>query len=242
LTKPADLDLTVVLPAYEEAANLRWLLPELQSQLKNLGISHEILVVDTEKPRDETPQVCQKMGVFYIPRAGGALYSHALKTGIARSQGAWVLCMDADGSHPPRFLPCLWTARNQADLVIASRYVRGGETENPVLLIFLSYLVNVTFRFLLGFSCHDVSNSFRLYRGEALRALHLECRNFDILEEILLKLQLSDPKFVLTEVPFTFETRKHGRTKRDLLAFALGYGATLWRLYRLKRAAMGKHP
>lgn len=238
----ADPELTVILPSYEEAANLRWLLPEIQSQLKILGISHEILVVDTEKPRDQTPLICQTMGVCYLPRKGGALYSHALKTGIARSKGTWVLCMDADGSHPPRFLPCMWMARNSVDLVIASRYVRGGVTENPTLLIFLSYLVNVAFRVLLGFSCRDVSNSFRLYRGDSLRTLRLECRNFDILEEILLKLQIANPMFILKEVPFTFETRKHGKTKRNLLAFALGYGATIWRLYRLKRAGMDKHP
>lgn len=242
MSVPTSPDLTVILPSYEEAANLRWLLPEVQVQLKNLGISHEILVVDTERPRDETPDLCRIHGVVYLPREGGPLYSHALKTGIARSKGTWVLTMDADGSHPPNFLPFLWAARNRADLVIASRYVRGGSTENPALLILLSYLVNVTFRVLLGFGCHDVSNSLRLYRGDALRSLHLECRNFDILEEILLKLQLADPKFTLAEIPFTFGTRKHGKTKRDLLAFALGYGATLWRLHRLKCAAMGKHP
>jgi dolichol-phosphate mannosyltransferase len=242
LSATADPDLSVILPSYEEAANLRWLLPEIQAQLKNLKISNEILVVDAERPRDETPDLCRTHGVVYLPRQGGSLYSHALKTGINRSRGGWVLSMDADGSHPPKFLPHLWAARKRADLVIASRYVRGGGTENPALLIFLSYLVNLTFRLLLGFSCHDVSNSFRLYRADALRALSLECRNFDILEEILLKLQLADPKFVLTEVPFTFETRKEGKTKRDLWAFALGYVATLWRLHRLKRAALGKHP
>lgn len=237
-----DPELSVILPSYEEAANLRRLIPELQFHLKNHGMTHEILVVDTERPRDETSDVCRAHGVVYLAREGGPLYSHALKTGIKRSSGAWVLCMDADGSHPPRFFSPMWTARNRADLVIASRYVPGGHTENPALLIFLSYVVNVTFRFLLGFGCHDVSNSFRLYRGDALRSLQLECRNFDILEEILLKLQLADPKFVLTEVPFTFEARKEGKTKRDLLAFALGYGATLWRLHRLKRAVLGKHP
>lgn len=235
-------ELSVILPSYEEAANLRWLIPELQSQLKKHGIIHEILVVDTEAPHDETPDLCRTHEVVYLAREGGPLYSHALKTGIKRSRGVWVLCMDADGSHSPSFFSPLWAARNRADLVIASRYVPGGQTENPALLIFLSYVVNVTFRFLLGFGCHDVSNSFRLYRGDALRSLHLECHNFDILEEILLKLQLANPRFVLAEIPFTFKTRKYGRTKRDLLVFALGYVATLWRLHRLKCATMGKHP
>jgi dolichol-phosphate mannosyltransferase len=70
----------------------------------------------------------------------------------------------------------------------------------------------------------------------------LECKNFDVLEEILLKMQLRYPGLSIREIPFTFETRKAGKTKRDLLAFALGYIGTLSRLYRLKKAALGKHP
>lgn len=231
----------MLLPSFEEGANLRWLLPELKACLQVLGISHEIIVVDTQSPRDDTPQICREYGVRYLPRTGGSLYSHALKTGISHSRGKWVLCMDADGSHSPRFLTSMWNARDHVDLVIASRYVHGGRTENPPVLIFLSYVVNVIFRLLIGFSCHDVSNSFRLYRGNLLRALKLECHNFDILQEILLKLQISNPSFRLLEIPFTFETRKRGMTKRDLLAFTLSYWSTLYKLRQLKKAYAEKH-
>lgn len=236
------LDLSVILPSYEEAGNLRWLLPELKSTLSALGISFEILVVDTETPRDETPVICRENGVAYVSRTGGALYSHALKTGISQAKGTRILCMDSDGSHPPSFVPQMWFARERADLVIASRYVKGGGTENPVVLIFLSYLVNLTFRMVLGIRCRDLSNSFRLYRGDSLRSLTLECRNFDIIEEILLKLSLRDSGFSILELPFTFQTRKEGRTKRDLVAFMFSYLGTLRRLRRLRKSSMGKHP
>lgn len=235
-------DLSVILPSYEEAGNLRWILPELKSTLSALGISFEILVVDTEMPRDETPVICIENGVAYVPRTGGALYSHALKTGIALAKGTKILCMDSDGSHPPSFVPEMWSARERADLVIASRYVKGGRTENPAMLIFLSYLVNVIFRLILGIKCRDLSNSFRLYRGDDLRSLHLECRNFDIIEEILLKLSLRDARFSILELPFTFQTRKEGKTKRDLVAFMFSYLGTLRRLRHLRKSAMGKHP
>jgi dolichol-phosphate mannosyltransferase len=235
-------ELSVVLPSYEESDNLRWLLPELKAALSQLGVTHEILVVDAETPRDRTPEICREFFVYYVPRQGGALYSNALLTGISRSRGNWILCMDSDGSHPPSFVPQMWSARHGADLVIASRYVGGGSTQNPAILIALSYIVNLTFRLVLGFRCRDVSNSFRLYRGDCLRSLHLECKNFDVLEEILLKMQLRYPGLSIQEIPFTFETRKAGKTKRDLFAFALGYIGTLSRLYRLKKAASGKHP
>ena len=242
MNSPNALELSIILPSYEEAGNLRWLLPELKSKLAGLGVSFEILVVDTEAPRDETPLICEENGVCYVPRRGGALYSHALKTGIASAKGARILCMDSDGSHPPSFVPVMWSARERADLVIASRYVKGGGTKNPAVLIFLSYLVNVIFRLILGIRCKDLSNSFRLYRGDDLRSLHLECRNFDIIEEILLKLSLSNARFSILELPFTFQTRKEGRTKRDLVSFVFSYLGTLRRLRRLRKSAMGKHP
>jgi dolichol-phosphate mannosyltransferase len=119
--------------------------------------------------------------------------------------------------------------------VIASRYAPGGKTENPWLLIVMSHMVNVIFRLVLGLNCLDVSNSFRLYRGDDLRKLRLECRHFDIVEEILVKLSYSRHPYRIKEVPSTFEKRKAGKTKRQLLTFAIGYVGTLWRLLSLKR-------
>jgi dolichol-phosphate mannosyltransferase len=232
---PASLELSVVLPAYQEADSLRQILPVLNDVARSLMASCEILVIDTEQPLDDTPNICAELGVTYMPRRGGALYGHAIRTALQAARGRYVIFMDADGSHNPRFLPQLWAERDHADLVIASRYVRGGKTENPAVLIFLSLMVNVVFRVVLGLKCYDVSNSFRLYRGDALRRLELECDNFDIIEEILIKLSHSQPDFRIKEVPFTFEKRKGGTTKRRLVAFAIGYLGTLRRLSNFKR-------
>lgn len=228
-------DLSVVLPAYEEAENLAWFLPQLRGVLHKLGVSHEIFVVDTSSPLDATPRICREQGVEYCNREGGNLYSHAVKTGIARSRGRWVVMMDCDGSHDPGVIPRLWAERAKANLVIASRYVEGGHTENPAILVGLSLFVNFVFRWVLRLRCRDVSNSFRLYEGDELRALRLECANFDIVEEILIKLSYGRPDFGVREIPFTFGRRKAGRTKRDLVAFAFSYLATLARFYRLEK-------
>jgi dolichol-phosphate mannosyltransferase len=145
--------------------------------------------------------------------------------------------MDGDGSHNPRALSELWQHRHDHDLVIASRYVRGGQTENPAILILMSQIVNVVFRIALRLKCYDVSNSFRLYRGADVRSLTLECNHFDIVEEILVKLAALRPDFRIKEVPFTFEKRKAGKTKRHLVKFILGYLGTLCRLLQLKARA-----
>lgn len=229
------LELSIVMPAYEEGENLEKLLPKLQEVAGRLARSHEILVVDTETPHDATPDICARHGARYVPRQGGAMYGNAVVTGIAQSTGRHVLFMDADGSHNPDFIPELWKWRTDFDLVIASRYAPGGKTENPWILIFMSQVVNIVFRLVLGLRCLDVSNSFRLYRGEDVRKLRLECMHFDVVEEILVKLVFSRPNFRLKETPSTFEKRKAGKTKRQLMAFALGYIGTLWRLASLKR-------
>jgi dolichol-phosphate mannosyltransferase len=233
-------ELSIVLPAYEEAENLRILLPALKESAQMLAPRCEILVVDATHPRDATPQVCADHGVNYVPRRGGDCYGHAVRTGIADSRGSRVCFMDADGSHNPRFLPALWNKREEADLLIASRYMPGGKTENPAILIFMSLMVNVVFRLVLRLPCRDVSNSFRMYRGDDLRALSLECDNFDIVEEILVLLCCKHPGYRIHEVPSTFEERKAGKTKRRLVAFAFSYLAVLWRLWRLRRRVVNR--
>jgi dolichol-phosphate mannosyltransferase len=234
----ADPEITIALPAYEEAANLEILLPRLKEVLGSLGIGYEIVVADTEQPHDETPAVCARHGAVYLARVGGSLYSHAVITALKASLGQWVVFMDADGSHSPEFIEKLWAERKNADLVIASRYMPGGRTENPFILVLLSKIVNVIFRLTLALKCADVSNSFRLYRGKDLRALQLECDNFDIVEEILVKLTCLHPTYRVKEIPFYFEKRKAGKTKRNLVAFAVSYLGTLFRLGRLKREAV----
>ncbi len=168
-------------------------------------------------------------------KAMNSAYSHAVTSAIAASRGRWVVFMDADGSHDPAQVGRLWAERQAADLVIASRYTRGGHTDNPAILIAMSLAVNVVFRVVLGLTCADVSNSFRLYRGDDLCALTLECENFDIVEEILVKLCFARPGYTVKEIPATFAQRRSGRTKRDLRAFAVSYVGTLRRLHALKR-------
>ncbi len=226
-----------MLPAYEEAANLERLLPQLHAVARQLTANYELVVVDTQTPLDASPEVCRAQNTRYVARQGGNLYGHAIRTAQAEARGRHVVFMDADGSHNPDFLANLWRHREEADLVIASRYVAGGKTQNPALLIFMSLMVNYVFRFCLGLNCLDVSNSFRLYRGDDLRALRLKCNHFDIVEEILVKLVFSHRQYRIRELPFVFEQRKAGRTKRNLLLFAFGYVATLIHLLKLKHDA-----
>lgn len=228
--------LTIIMPAYGEAENLRELLPEIKTIVSELGISAEIIVVDAAPSRDDTQAVCTQNQITWMPRQGGDRYGDAIRTGILASRGEYVISMDSDGSHNPQFIRELWNNRLNADVVIASRYIPGGLTENPWLLVTMSRILNLIFKIVVGIPVYDVSNSFRLYRGDLLRSIHPSYANFDVLEEILAKIIWGKKNRTtkILELPFRFEQRKHGKPKRQLIVFGLQFLTALFKLRMLR--------
>ena len=231
------MDLSVVLPAFEEAANLRVILPRLKASLSALGISYEILVVDTVAARDDTADVCADCEVRCLRRSPTDSFGDAYRSGIKVATGIHIAFMDADGSHPPEFITKLYAEASSHDVVIASRYVRGGGTENSPILELMSRILNVTYSIVLGVRCRDMSNSFKIYRGDRLRALDLRCDQFDVVEEIMVGFARDGHQLKIKELPFTFRRRREGRSKRNLLAFIVSYLYTLMRLRFRTRSA-----
>jgi len=228
------IDLTVIVPAYKEAEALGLLLPILKHHVSNLTSRNEILIVDTEKPLDNTEDVCKQYGVTHLRRLGQP-YGDAVRSGLQCARGRHILFMDADGSHNPADIPKLWHHRHSFDVVIGSRYVPGGKTENPKILIFLSFIVNFLFRLIFSLRCHDVSNSFRLYKSSTIKSVSIQSDNFDLIPEVLIKICRRYGAEAAVEVPITFEQRKKGESKRNLIAFAATYVNTIIRLRRITR-------
>jgi dolichol-phosphate mannosyltransferase len=226
-----------MLPAYLEAATLRDLLPTIKAAAAALTPSFEILILDTQTAMDDTEEVCTLNAVRHIRRSGGNQYGDAIRTGIAEARGTHLLCMDADGSHSASYFASMWAQRENFDIVIGSRYVAGGHTENPAILIWMSYAVNLIFRVVFNIRAKDVTNSFRLYRTAILKPMRLQSNDFDILEEILIKAVTHRPPAPVCEVPVTFGRRKAGESKRKLVQFAFGYFTTLRKLRDFQRAA-----
>jgi dolichol-phosphate mannosyltransferase len=226
----ALIDISVVLPALGEADNLKLLLPRLERTLREMKIPFEILVIDAASALDDTELVCGKAGVVYCKRQGGNEYGDAVRTGISKARGRLILFMDADGSHSPEFIPNLYFQAADHEIVIASRYAEHGESENGILSVLMSHALNVSYRFFLGIPCRDVSNSFKLYRADSLKRLRLGCKKFDIIEEILFRIHENNPEVRISELPYRFKKRALGKSKRNLLTFALASVATLLRL------------
>jgi len=233
----ASVALSITIPAYLEAENLAVMLPLIKEAAAALAPNYEVLIVDTEQPMDNTDEVCAANGVRHVHRSGGNTYGDAIRTIIAEAKGDYILCMDADGSHSPSYFASMWAERTRYDIVIGSRYAPGGHTENPRVLIFMSYVLNLTFRIVFSIHAKDVTNSFRLYRRSIFNGLRLESNDFDILEELLIKVTLRRPPATIGEVPVTFGRRKAGESKRKLVQFAFGYLKTLKRLRSFAAAA-----
>ena len=223
----ATPELSVVMPAYREAESLQTLLPQLVPIVRSLDAHAEVIVADSREPLDNTAEICRAAGVVHLERTGGDSYGDAVRSGIQRSRGRYVQLMDSDGSHNPLAIESLWQRRAEADIVIGSRYVKGGHTENPAHLIFMSRMLNHVYRLAFSLPVADVSNSFRLYNGAQLRSLVLVSNNFDIVEEILIRLVYGPAHSSVREVPMTFEQRKAGESKRDLGKFLLSYIASM---------------
>lgn len=223
-------DLSVVIPAYLEEENLRILLPRINAVLNDMKISYEVLIVDTLVTKDNTKSVCDEFKAHYINRRGGNNYGDAVRTGISSSHGEFMIFMDADGSHTPEFIRDIYGNREGNDVVIASRYIAGGDTDNSKILIFMSLVVNVVYSVVLNLNCKDVSNSFKLYKTADIKRLNLKCGNFDIVEEILFRLKRNKNDLKIKEIPYVFKKRMFGNTKRNLLLFMLSYVFTLLKL------------
>lgn len=237
----SPFELSIVMPAYREAESLKTLLPRLQVAVKKLCSSFEIIVADSMEPLDDTAEVCAKNGVVHLPRFGGNLYGDAVRSGISRAKGDLVLLMDSDGSHNPDALETLWNSRDKADVVIGSRYVKGGKTENPWLLIAMSRVLNYAYQLVFRLPVADVSNSLRLYKRHQLQSLTLVSDNFDIVEEILIRLVAGANHASVIEVPVTFEQRKAGESKRDLPAFMLSYFTSMRKMSRFRKEELRKN-
>ena len=228
--------ISVVIPAYQEAENLRSILPVLRHELDATGLPYEILVVDTMTSMDDTESVCAENACSYIPRQGGNNYGDAIRTGFMTAQYKYTVVMDGDGSHDPKCIKEFYEEIQKGhDLIIGSRYTKGGNTKNPFILKAMSYVLNVTYRLMFGIQVKDVSDSYRMYRTEQVRSLELECDNFDIVEEILIKLSMSRKGYDIKEVPIYFEERKAGVSKRKLGRFILSYIGTIRRLKKIQR-------
>lgn len=168
----------VIIPTYNEAENVE----SLVSAVLALDVGLEVLIVDDNSP-DGTGEIADRLSeelpeIHVLHRPGkmglGTAYVGGFRWAIARGYD-YVFEMDCDFSHDPGYLPTFLTEIASADLVIGSRYVRGGGTPSWGLLRrLISFGGNLFARVMLGLKTHDCTGGFRCYRREMLQQVPWE--------------------------------------------------------------------
>lgn len=227
-----DTEVSVVIPTLNEAGNVEMLLNGLRSTFRALGTDYEIIVVDAGST-DATVEKTQALGVR-VHRQQRPGYGSALIEGMRLACGRYVLTMDADLSHNPNVVRRLYRNRKRADILIASRYVRGGYAHMPLSRRLLSAVLNRAYARVLDLPVRDLSSGFRLYRRAVLKDLQLEQQDFSLLEEVLVKAYAEG--YSVEEIPFHYHPRKSGTSKAKVVAFGISYSKLLLRLWRLRNS------
>src|SRR6266852_459243 len=226
------MDVSVILPVVNEGANLRILIPKLNALLDRDRLTHEIVVVDGGST-DGTRETAESLGARVVPERRKG-YAGALETGFAEARGDYILTLDADQSHDPDFVSKMWRAAERGDIVVASRYARGGVAYTTFVRRSTSWLLNRVLRWVLAMPVRDLSSGYRLYRRDALANLDLRSTNFEVLEEILVKAYANG--FSIVEVPFTYFPRGEGRSHAKLFSFGWSIARSSVELWKIRNS------
>lgn len=200
------------------------------------GLDGELIVVDDNSP-DGTGALAEELArrhrITVVHRAGKLGLGTAVIAGFAAASAPIVGVIDADMSHPPALLPRMLAIMRHtgADVVIASRYIDGGGTQNwPLVRLVMSRLACVMARSLTP--VRDATSGFFLIRKDLASGVRISAGGFKICLELLVR---GRPRNVV-EMPYVFVGRTAGESKMNLKE-ALGYLVQLRDLRRFLRAA-----
>lgn len=263
MTEPAPR-IQVTLPTYNEAGNIESLTRTLLALREDLGV----IVIDDDSP-DGTWRIIERLATEFpgritlIHRVGERGRGSAGVAGFRKAielEADYIVEMDADWSHDPRFVPALLEAamggagsedegeggghkgHAGADVVIGSRLVRGGgERGRSLLRTLITHAANFYIRLLLRLPARDCTTGFRVFRRWVLEAIawdRVESNGPAIVQEVLLACRAQQARIV--EVPILFEPRRAGHSTFNTRIMLAGLAAVA--RFRLRRPPLRGKP
>jgi dolichol-phosphate mannosyltransferase len=219
-------ELSVVLPTLDESAGLNVVLPRLKALFDKLGVRGELLVVDGGS-KDDTAAVAAAHGARVVRQVGPG-FGSAVREGIKEARAERVALMDADGSHAPEALEAFWARRGDAELIIGSRYCRGGSAQMPMTRQVLSRALNLVSRRVLDLPVRESSSGFRLYHGPSARAVASDATDFSVQQDLMVGILAAGGRVI--ELPIHYAPRVGGASKANAWKLAPAYVRLLLRL------------
>ena len=212
----------IIIPTYNEIENIESIIEAVFSS----RLPSDVLVVDDQSPDGTANQVLNMMKrfpkrLFLESRADkkglGTAYVHGFHWALRRKY-SYIFEMDADFSHNPKELSSMMAhLKNQADLVVGSRYIKGVNVVNwPLGRILLSYFASFYVRLITGMPIKDATAGFVGYKRQVLEAINLDQIKFvGYAFQIELKYKAWLKNFKLIEHPIIFTNRVKGKSKMN---------------------------
>jgi dolichol-phosphate mannosyltransferase len=211
---------SIILATYNECENISAIITAIFSSLPD---PLEIIVVDDNSP-DLTWKIATDLGdprVKVIRRVKTRGLASAINRGIIESQGDYIGWMDADMCHPPALLPLMRASLNECDVVIGSRYVKGGKDDRSPSRVLSSRFINRMASLVLGHGILDYDSGFILMHRYVLDSVSLSPTGYGAyFIELIYDCCRKGLKVV--ELPFTFTERTRGISKSNTNLFQFG--------------------
>ena len=213
MKKAAKATVSIIVPTYNERGNIEKLIPEIFESCKGLNAKVEVIVADDNSP-DGTgrlaEQLARKYNIKVLHRRGKKGLAAAVIHGFSESKSQILGVMDADLSHPPKIIPKLVKPilNNEADLVIGSRYAKGGGVEVWPLSRRLTSKIATLMAWPLTKAKDPMSGLFFLKKS-AIDGVKLNAKGYKIGLEVLVKGKYEKA----LEIPYLFRNRFVGKSK-----------------------------
>ncbi len=238
--------ISIIIPTYNESKNILQVLKSIGENLPN-RILTEAIIVDDSSP-DGTGKIVEdyingvkkiaNYTIDVIHRKAKSGLSSAILKGIQHANGDTIVVMDSDFSHSPQIIPRLLDTlkKYQCDIVVASRYVKGGKIKEWSLKRkLLSKIATLIAKKGLGVKITDPMSGFFAFKRQIIKGLKFDAIGYKMLLEILVKTKGASVK----EIPYTFTDRKFGSSKVTM-SVALEYAKSVWKLYLYGKSARKK--
>lgn len=231
-----NAQVSIIIPTYNESQNILTVLKSIKESLpKNLAA--QAIVVDDSSP-DGTAKIVEdylksvkniaNYTVDVIQRTAKWGLSSAIINGVQHAKGDMIVVMDSDLSHPPQVIPRMIDALKQYDLVVASRYIKGGKIRGwPLKRKMMSKFATWIAKKGLGVKYSDPMSGFFVFRKNILKGIKFDAIGYKILLEILVKKNGISVK----EIPYTFDERALGSSKLSFSTIS-DYIRSVWKLYK----------
>ena len=220
------MDLSVILPTYNEKNNIVNLVNQILEVIKNIE-NKEIIIVD-DNSSDGTYLTCKtafekNSGIKIILRENNRGLANSIIEGIKASNGKKIIVMDTDFAHDPKMIPQLIYLNKLYDIISCSRYCAGGVMENKIHF-YLSFFFNLLLRIILKTQIQDNLGGYFCIKKTVLNDLPIDKIFFGYGEYFFRLLYFAQKKkYTIIEIPAFYSLRREGKSKSNFLLLLYKY-------------------